>query len=75
MKEPLQGNDGQKGQQRIAASGRDRGDESFVRSIAAGCPVNRDWKPVCEYYLGYALRKRFWPGSCRDWTADGGARP
>lgn len=34
------------------------GDEIYVREQTKGYPINEEWKPVCEYYLGMAWRKR-----------------
>ena len=34
------------------------GDEEYVRRRTKGYPINRDWKPVCEYYLGLLLREK-----------------
>ena len=31
-----------------------------VRDATEGSPENRDWFPVSEYYIGLALRDRFW---------------
>lgn len=28
------------------------GNGDYVRAISKGLPINQDWKPVCEYYLG-----------------------
>jgi spermidine synthase len=28
------------------------GDEEYVKARTAGFSINRDWKPICEYYLG-----------------------
>ena len=28
------------------------GNEDYVKAITDGYPINQDWKPVCEYYLG-----------------------
>jgi predicted membrane-bound spermidine synthase len=28
------------------------GNEDYVKTISEGFPINEDWKPVCEYYLG-----------------------
>jgi hypothetical protein len=28
------------------------GNEDYVEKISEGLPINQDWKPVCEYYLG-----------------------
>ena len=36
-----------------------RGDEEFVRKASFGTPINRDWKPVAEYYLGPLMRERW----------------
>ncbi len=32
------------------------GDQDHIRKISASYPVNQDWKPVCEYYLGLQVR-------------------
>jgi hypothetical protein len=34
------------------------GDQEYVRAETRMFPVNRDWKPVCEYYLGLRLREK-----------------
>lgn len=33
------------------------GDENYVREKMRGYPINEDWKPVCEYYLGLKARR------------------
>jgi predicted membrane-bound spermidine synthase len=33
------------------------GDQDYIRDYAADYPINRDTKPVCEYYIGLMLRK------------------
>jgi predicted membrane-bound spermidine synthase len=33
------------------------GDEDYVKTITDGYPINQDWKPVCEYYLGLKTKK------------------
>jgi hypothetical protein len=42
----------------VERSGRYEGDQSFIRELTGPYPVNRDMKPVCEYYLGLALREK-----------------
>jgi hypothetical protein len=42
----------------VARSGRYLGDQDFVRELTGPYPINRDMKPVCEYYLGLAFRKK-----------------
>jgi len=34
-----------------------RGGADYVRERSASWPVNRDWRPVCEYYLGMRIRE------------------
>ncbi len=36
-----------------------RGDRDWVRAKTKGFPVNTDFRPVSEYYLGLSLRKIF----------------
>lgn len=33
------------------------GNEDYVKTITDGYPINQDWKPVCEYYLGLKSEK------------------
>jgi hypothetical protein len=33
------------------------GDQAYIREFAADYPINRDKKPVCEYYIGLMVRK------------------
>lgn len=35
------------------------GDEDYVKDLTGPYPVNQDYKPVLEYYLGYKIRKKF----------------
>ena len=42
----------------ILRRGKYLGDETYVKDAAQGYPINRDLKPVCEYYLGLKLRTR-----------------
>jgi spermidine synthase len=35
------------------------GDNAYIEKLVAGYPINQDWKPVVEYYLGLELRKKF----------------
>ena len=39
-------------QLKIDRGGIYMGDERFVKSLTEGYPINQDWKPVTEYYLG-----------------------
>ena len=34
------------------------GNEDYVKTITDGYPINQDWKPVCEYYLGLKTKKK-----------------
>jgi spermidine synthase len=34
------------------------GDGTYVDAVARDFPVNQDWRPVCEYYLGLKVRER-----------------
>jgi predicted membrane-bound spermidine synthase len=36
------------------------GNEDYVKTLTAGFPINQDWKPVTEYYLGLQSWKRWW---------------
>ncbi|MDP8247263.1 MAG: fused MFS/spermidine synthase [Candidatus Tritonobacter lacicola] len=38
------------------------GDESTIEKMTKGYPVNRDRKPVCEYYLGLKVKEKLDPG-------------
>jgi spermidine synthase len=48
---------------------RYRGDSEYIRRQARGYPINQDWRPHCEYFLGLKIRSkirsRFWPVSSR----------
>jgi len=33
------------------------GDQFYVRKMTKDYPINQDWKPVCEYYLGLKLHE------------------
>jgi predicted membrane-bound spermidine synthase len=33
------------------------GDQTLVERATKGYPINEDWRPVCEYYLGLRLRE------------------
>ncbi|MBU2651069.1 MAG: fused MFS/spermidine synthase [Bacteroidetes bacterium] len=33
------------------------GDQDYIKSITVGYPINREWKPVGEYYLGLKIRE------------------
>ncbi len=33
------------------------GDEKYIEKLTDGYPINRDNKPVCEYYIGLLIRK------------------
>jgi predicted membrane-bound spermidine synthase len=48
----------QKGFSKLAADhkGLYLGNEDYVNSITDGYPINQDWKPVCEYYLGLQIK-------------------
>jgi predicted membrane-bound spermidine synthase len=35
------------------------GDGTLVDEVCRNFPVNQDWRPVCEYYLGLKVRQRF----------------
>jgi predicted membrane-bound spermidine synthase len=35
------------------------GDQTYIKAIAGWYPVNRDWKPVSEYYLGLKVKEKF----------------
>jgi hypothetical protein len=35
------------------------GDEEDVRKWTAKYPINEDWKPFCEYYLGLKFKEKF----------------
>ncbi|MHC1782513.1 MAG: fused MFS/spermidine synthase [Anaerolineaceae bacterium] len=35
-----------------------RGDQSFISRVAATYPVNDEWKPITEYYLGMKTKER-----------------
>lgn len=37
------------------------GDESYIREVSENYPINQDWKPVCEYYLGLEIREKLFP--------------
>jgi len=39
------------------------GDENYIGKIASGFPINRDWKPVSEYYLGLKVKEKFFEGN------------
>jgi predicted membrane-bound spermidine synthase len=34
------------------------GDGTYVEEVARDFPVNEDWRPVCEYYLGLKVRQK-----------------
>jgi hypothetical protein len=34
------------------------GDEEYVKANMGGFPINQDWKPICEYYLGLKKKKK-----------------
>jgi predicted membrane-bound spermidine synthase len=34
------------------------GDQVTQQEISSGYPINEDWRPVCEYYLGLKIRKK-----------------
>jgi spermidine synthase len=42
---------------------RYQGDSEYVRRFGRGYPINQDWTPYCEYFLGLKIRSRFWPVS------------
>lgn len=33
------------------------GDEGYVEAVTEGFPINKDTRPICEYYLGYRFRE------------------
>ncbi len=35
------------------------GENDYIETVTAGYPINRDWRPVAEYYLGLRLKERF----------------
>jgi predicted membrane-bound spermidine synthase len=46
--------------QRILKRGKYLGDREYVESLTQNFPINRDWKPVCEYYFWRPLQLRAW---------------
>lgn len=42
----------------IAQSGRYEGDQALIMERSGRYPINRDMKPICEYYLGLAVREK-----------------
>jgi len=36
--------------------------QDYIREITDRYPVNQDYKPVCEYYIGLKIREKFLPG-------------
>jgi hypothetical protein len=45
---------------RILNRGAFLGDREYVESLTRNCPINRDWKPVCEFYFWRPLQMRMW---------------
>jgi spermidine synthase len=45
---------------RILKRGQFLGDREYVQSLTRSFPINRDWKPVCEYYFWRPLQMRAW---------------
>lgn len=35
------------------------GDQAYIKEAAAHFPINKDWRPVCEYYLGLRIKQKF----------------
>jgi spermidine synthase len=35
------------------------GDQVFVENLTSGYPINQDWKPICEYYLGLRVKEKY----------------
>ena len=33
------------------------GDHTYVEKLTDRYPINQDWKPICEYFLGIKARK------------------
>ena len=46
-------------QKRIERQDRYLGGRPYVMGLSEGYPINREWRPICEYYLGLRLRKLF----------------
>ena len=45
----------------ILAEGEYLGDQAYITIKADHYPINQDWKPVTEYYLGLRFREKFLP--------------
>jgi len=43
----------------ILSSGKYVGDQSYIIKEASHYPINKDWKPVTEYYLGLKFKEIF----------------
>ena len=43
----------------ILSSGKYVGDQSYIIKEASHYPINKDWKPVTEYYLGLKFKEKF----------------
>ena len=43
----------------ILSSGKYVGDQSYIIKEANHYPINKDWKPVTEYYLGLKFKEKF----------------
>ena len=43
----------------ISKQGKYLGDQAYIKEVADRYPINQDWKPVCEYYLGLKVKERF----------------
>jgi spermidine synthase len=35
------------------------GSRAYIEAVTDKYPINQDWKPVCEYYLGLIVKERF----------------
>lgn len=44
--------------ERIENYGKYLGDRVYIEETTRGYPVNQDWKPVCEYYIGLFVREK-----------------
>lgn len=36
-----------------------RGDQEYIKKVTKQYPINDDWNPVCEYYIGLKIKERF----------------
>jgi spermidine synthase len=43
----------------ISKQGKYLGDQAYIKEVADRYPINQDWKPVCEYYLGLKVKEGF----------------